>query len=325
MKLASTALLAILIFVFTDASAQRWKRDREHFFFSLGATSFLGDLGGADNIGKNGPQDLDLAATRPTFIAGFRYKIFADVAVRGNVAFGYISGNDNHTQEVFRNNRNIHFRSPLTELSVQGEYYFFSTQREGARYRRITRSRSNIGYNFNSYVFLGVGGFFFNPQSYFDAERYTGSVAPADLPASGWYSLRPLKTEGQGYFETRPNYSRLQMTFPLGVGFSFGLTDQIWVGMEIGYRTTFTDYLDDVSTTYVDPAVFSIIHNGDPKSIALAEYFANPTLNNLGTNVTAPGQQRGNPNNTDSYVFTSITMHYKMPTARRPYGTRRFR
>lgn len=323
-KSGLTLLIFFLMFCAT-ASGQRWKRDRGHIFFSMGGTAFLGDLGGANNIGKNGPQDLDLAAMRPSLMAGFRYKLLQDVALRGTVAFGYVSGDDQNTQEIFRNNRNIHFRSTITELSVQGEYYFFSTIREGARYRRLTRSRSNFGFSFNSYVFLGVGGFYYNPESYFESANYNGSVPADQLPADGWYKLRELKTEGQGYFATRKEYSPFQLTFPAGIGISFGITDNLWIGLEVGYRTTFTDYIDDVSTTYVDPAVFSIIHSSNPQNIALAEYFANPTINTLGANVTAPSQQRGDPNNTDSFVFSMITMHFKMPQARRIYGTRRFR
>jgi hypothetical protein len=178
-------------------------------------------------------------------------------------------------------------------------------------------------FGFSGYIFAGIGGFYYNPQAYFDAENYQGTLLPEQLPASGWYNLRPLRTEGQGFFDTRDEYSQFSVAIPFGLGANFQITNNLAIGIQYGFRKTFTDYIDDVSKTYVDPAIYSLIFE-EPSRIALAEYFANPSNNSLSKSVTAPGQQRGNPYNTDAYMFGMITVYYKIPDFRRPYGILRF-
>ncbi len=322
-------LCVLLLSTVLQGYSQSWERDRHHLIFGLGATGFMGELGGADDIGSHGIQgikDFDFSAIRPAITAGYRYMLFESLGLTGNLTFGYIAGDDKNTSEPFRNNRNIHFRSPIWELSSTLQYYFFSYDRAGARYRRITRLRGQLGFGFSLYVHAGLAGFYFNPQGYFESENYQGTIKNVDdLPPNGWYNLRPLRTEGQGYFPTREKYSRFSLSIPFGIGALFYLDNPDFsIGIEYGFRKTFTDYMDDVSTTYVDPAVFSEMFD-DPGKVALAEYFANPTNNSLPETVTAPGQQRGNPFNSDAYMFGVITLYYSIPqTSRPPFGTRRF-
>lgn len=303
---------------------QRWERERNHVVLGLGGTGFMGDLGGADREGSHGIRDYDFNAMRGAFLLGYRYFVIKDVAVRGNLSYGYVAGSDAYTDEMYRSNRNIHFRSPIWELAVQGEYYFLRAYQVGARYRRVTRARGWLGYNFSAYAFLGVGGFYFNPQGYFDKSNYNGTIPEADLPDNGWYNLRPLRTEGQGYFPTRDQYSVVSVCVPFGIGAIFVINRHLAIGLEYGFRKTWTDYIDDVSRTYVDPAIYHDMFEGNPQKIALAEYFSNPTNGTLGANVTAPGQQRGNPHNDDSYMFTLITLFYNVPSLRPAHGLPRF-
>ncbi len=325
MKIFSIFLI-LLFFFLSDSYGQRWKRDRHQLFLGLGGSGFLGDLGGADDIGSQGIlgiRDLDFEAVRPSGMLGYKYFLYEDVALRANFGYGRLSGNDSYTDEIYRNNRNIQFRTSIVEMSVQGEYYFFSHERVGARYRRITRRRGWIGYNISLYAFAGVGGFYFNPQGKFEKDRYEGTIPYDQLPKDGWYDLRPLSTEGQGFFPTRDTYSRFQITVPFGIGGYFQINRELAIGIEYGIRKTWTDYIDDVSTTYVDPAIYSQMWD-DPQKIALAEHFANPTSNRLGENVTAPGQQRGGPADNDVYMFSFITIYYKFPELRTAYGVPRF-
>ncbi len=318
--------LTLLFFFLSDNFGQQWKRDRHHFVMGLGASGFMGDLGGADDIGSQGIQgirDFDFRSVRPSVMLGYRYFLDEDFAARTNLAYGRIYGNDEFTDEQYRNNRNIHFRSSVFELSVQGEYYFWRAVRAGARYRRVTRTLGWVGYNTSAYIFAGIGGFYFNSKAKFERDKYEGSIPYDQLPEDGWYDLRQLRTEGQGYFPTRDKYSPIQVTVPLGVGILFQVSRDLAIGIEYGYRKTWTDYIDDVSLTYVDPAIYNEIWN-DPQKIALAEYFTNPTNNSLGENVTAPGQQRGGPTDNDVYMFTFITFYYKFPETRAAYRMSRF-
>lgn len=313
----------MLLFTLQDAEAQRWKRERHHFIFGVGATGFMGELGGADDIGTQGIRDFNFEAVRPSFMGGYRYKIYPDIAIAGTLSIGYISGDDKNTSEIFRNNRNINFRSPVIELAAKGQYYFLKINERGSRYRRFA-GRGRSSFSLSAYAFAGLAGFYFNPQGYFDSSNYAGSISAEDLPADGWYNLRPLRTEGQGYYDTRESYLPISVSIPFGLGALIHLTRNISIGIEYGYRKTFTDYIDDVSKTYVNPDIYSEIFMEEPARIALAEYFSNPTNNTLQKSVTAPGQQRGNPFNTDTYMFSFVTIYYKMPDMRRPASAPRF-
>lgn len=316
----------MILFATGDALSQRWTRDRHQLIVGMGATGFMGDLGGADEIGSNGLQgikDFNFSAARPTMMLGYRYLVLQDLGVTANFSLGYVYGDDGLTEEPFRNNRNIHFRSPIMELSTMAEYTVLRLQRQGARYTRVTRSRTIGGLAGSLYIFAGVGGFYYNPQGYFEKDSYQGNIPVYELPDDGWYNLRPLKTEGQGYFATRPNYTPFSLVIPFGFGASVELSRDISLGIRYGFRKTFTDYIDDVSTTYVDPLIYNIMFD-DPGQTAIAEYFSNPTKNSLSKSSTSPGQQRGNPFNTDAYMFGFITLHYRIPDFRRIYGTIRF-
>lgn len=319
--------LFLFLFFLPEASGQLWMRERQFVFLGMGASGFMGDLGGADKIGTQDYRDFNFRAVRPAAKFGYRYFINYDLAITGNLAFGYVSGDDRHTQETFRNNRNLQFRSPVLETSVQGEWFFYTDGKVGARYRDQTRNIGWIGFRLRGYVFAGIGAFYYNPQGYFDGEHYLtlkhASInEPNLLPRDGWYNLRSLRTEGQGfdeYFPTRRKYFPVNVAIPFGIGMTLSLTREWSIGMEYGFRKTFTDYLDDASTTYVDPAVFAA--NWDiPSRIALGEYFSNPTNYSI-QNVmpgypdpTLPGQQRANPHNDDAYMFLFLTVQYKIIT-----------
>ncbi len=329
MKVYSVFLI-FLFFAFSvsDVFGQRWRLDRHHLTLGLGASGFMGDLGGADKPSSLGISDFDFAAVKPSVMLGYRYHLMEDVTARANIVYGQVSGSDANTNEPYRNNRNIHFRSPILEVSVQGEYFFFSAERVGARYRRVTRGFGWLGYNISAYAFAGIGGFYFNPQAKFDRDLYmelghSTVKNPDDLPENGWYELRPLNTEGQGYYPTRDKYRQIQIAVPIGVGAIFHINRDLSVGFEYGFRKTWTDYIDDVSTTYVDPSIYSQMFN-DPQEIALAEYFSNPTNNSLSQNATAPGMQRGGPTSNDSYMFAFVTVFYKIPEFRPGSGIPRF-
>jgi len=318
------------MFLLPETSGQLWKRERQFVFAGIGAAGFMGDLGGADKIGTQDYRDFDFRAIRPGGKMGYRYFVNYDLAVTGNLAFGYVSGADRHTQEEFRNNRNIEFRSPVLETSVQGEFFFYTDGKVGARYRDQTRTIGWVGYRLRAYVFAGLGGFFFNPQGKFSGAHYLtlqhGTIPLEEIPPDGWYNLRPLRTEGQGFeeFPTRRKYIPFNVAVPFGIGMTLSLSREWSIGLEYGFRKTFTDYLDDTSTTYVDPAVYGA-NWSDPAKIALGEFFSNPTNYSIqnhypGYDSTLPGYQRGNPHNDDAYMFLFFTVQYKIisgPTSRR--------
>ncbi|PKP17964.1 MAG: hypothetical protein CVU05_14540 [Bacteroidetes bacterium HGW-Bacteroidetes-21] len=271
---------------------------RYEMFYGLGATNFLGELGGANREGTNFVRDFEVNMTRPLVQVGIRYRALETIAIKTTLSYGRLKGDDALTGEQFRSNRNLHFRSPLVEFSTQLEYSIIK-ERTGHRYN-LRRVRGIKGFKTNTYFFVGVGGFWFNPRAKYDGK---------------WYSLQPLGTEGQGLVPTRPKYSRVSVCIPYGIGFKYSVNRRWNVGLEFGTRKTFTDYIDDVSSTYYDNTLIQQ-ERGD-----VAAYLADPSVGP--PNWTAAYQQRGDTKDKDAYMFLSINLTYKLHTTRQ--GLPKFR
>ena len=149
-------LLFTIILLPTLSSAQKWKRNRVEYSFGIGATNFLGDLGGADQVGTNGLRDFELSMTRMGGVLGYRYQLGEDWFVRGNFNYVMVAGDDALTKEPARNSRKLSFRSHILELSAQGEYMLVK-QKSGHLYR-LRGVRGKSWFRFEVYVFGGIGG-----------------------------------------------------------------------------------------------------------------------------------------------------------------------
>jgi hypothetical protein len=125
-----------------------------------------------------------------------------------------------------------------------------------------------------------------------------------------WVELRPLGTEGQGSgLKSAPKpYSLLGVSIPFGMGFKFHAFGRLGVSIEWGMRKTYTDYLDDVSTTYADPDVLFATQG------LVAVELADRSLVNPGPVNT--NRQRGNETNRDWYSFAGLTITYKIQPKR---------
>jgi hypothetical protein len=156
------------------------------------------------------------------------------------------------------------------------------------------------------YGVFGIGVYSFNPQTQ-DAN-------------GNWISLKPLHTEGQGFpeYPERKEYSLTQMQVPMGFGVKYFIREHIFVGVEILHRKLFTDYVDDVSTDYIDPVYFDQYLS--PANAALARQ-----LNYRGTYAWAAGnpsavinQQRGNPKQNDAFFSTIIKLGWRLNGSNSP-------
>lgn len=282
-------LFSLIVCFYNPLSAQKWKKNRQYITVHLGASNFLGDLGGSKDIGSYGLKDLDIQSTRGILGAGYSYRFMERVNVKTNLYFGFIGGDDSWTPQINRNVRNLHFRSILLELSGQAEVYL-TLQNTGKNWGRKRNNRMPV----TTYLFAGIGGVYTDPKGkYLDGK---------------WYSLQPLHTEGQGLVETRTPYSRFALTIPYGIGVKYDINRKYSLGFEYGLRWTNTDYMDDVSTTYADPNAIQARYG------AVAAYFSNPADITDGATAyqTAPGQQRGNPMNNDTYMFANFTLYINL-------------
>ncbi|MCB0397119.1 MAG: hypothetical protein KDD36_10715 [Flavobacteriales bacterium] len=274
---------------------QRWKRYRYEAVGGVGISNFLGELGGANQIGTNYFRDLELSATRHALMVGLRYKLNLYSALRTTFTYGMVSGNDNLTTEATRANRNLHFKAPIYEFSTQFEASWMK-DKTGHRYR-LRGVRGQKGFELYYYGFVGIGAFYYNPKA-----KWSGD--------GKWYALQPLGTEGQGLDPARDKYSRFSVAIPIGFGARHSMGRNAAIGIELGIRKTFTDYIDDVSTTYYSSSAISSNAGNE-----LAGDLADPS-NGDNPTWTAPGQQRGDPTDKDSYMFALISFNYKLRTTR---------
>ncbi|MCB9360527.1 MAG: hypothetical protein H6587_08075 [Flavobacteriales bacterium] len=297
-------LLITILLIPVLTHAQKWKRNRVEYSFGIGATNFLGDLGGANQVGTNGLRDFELQATRMGAVLGYRYQLGESWFVRGNFDYVMVSGDDALTEEPARNSRQLSFRSHLLELSGQLEYMLVK-QKSGHLYR-LRGVRGKSWFRFEVYVFAGIGGLWYNPQS----RNQDGD----------WVSLKNLNTEGQGLPGGPKDYSGMTVVVPYGLGIRRNLggsTRQgMWtIGLELSMRKTFSDYIDDVSNVYYDNSAIQAEYGDE------AAYFADPSGLYHGLVDDGKGgkigQQRGDKDDKDAYMMGIISLNYKIGRRRR--------
>jgi hypothetical protein len=279
-------LLALLTLPFFS-NAQRWKKNRKEIVYSVGAANFLGDLGGADQIGTNFVKDLEMNMTRPSLGGGYRYRIHPYFFVKGSAYWGRIKSSDFLTAEDARRSRELSFRSNIFEISGQLEYTLIQ-QKDGHHYK-IKHVKGWKSFMIQPYFFVGAGLTYFNPKALYNGK---------------WTALQPLGTEGQGIDPGTKKYTRITACFPVGLGFRYAMSKKYTIGLEYGYRYTLTDYMDDVSTNYYDPVAIGQAYG------PAAQYFSDPSGNPNG--YATAGQQRGDPKDRDGYMFALVTLNYKL-------------
>jgi len=144
------------------------------------------------------------------------------------------------------------------------------------------------------YGVIGLGLFHFNPQGSY--RNQYGDVS--------WVDLQPLHTEGQGFpeYPDRKPYKLTQMNIPIGVGIKYFLSENLNLSFEIVHRKTFTDYIDDVSTRYVDPTLFAKYLS--PSQAAIAVAMSNKSAQGYNTPGYGTNAKRGDPTQNDAY-FTA--------------------
>lgn len=231
----------------------------------VGGINYEGDLAPSSFVVSAAETHLDLGV--------FVYVKATDwLGLKINYHHGRLSGSDATSHDDGRRGRNLHFRSPLDELSVSGAFF----------YTYNTRKRKII----QPFLSLGVGVFQFNPQA-----EYNGQ----------WYDLQPLSTEGQGMqsFPNRKPYSLTQICFPAGAGIQMSMSKRVQLTVDISLRKTLTDYLDDVSTTYVS------LEKLRQERGEMAAILSNRTLAK-DFSISQNESQRGIARNKDWYIIGSV-------------------
>lgn len=309
MKKIVTLILAIGIPALYIAQGfygrNNWKNRRHEFAIGGGISGTLTDLGGGKGVGKQmTPFDWDYQATSFSTTFEYSYAIGRRWTTRTNLIYGRVSGDDKNSKS-YRNMRGIHFKSDVTEVS-QIFIYHFRKERIGHLYSLRNTRGKKLGVtplNMGWYVFGGIGGFHFNPKS---TVRNPAMASQYGLETSDeWIALQPLRTEGQGIpgYKESP-YSLFSANIPVGIGMRHSINGDIGVKLELGYRFTFTDYLDDTKKFYADPNDLINYHGGEKGN--LAAYFSQPEWFDV------PGGIRGRHGlfHDDGYMFLMLTVYF---------------
>lgn len=252
----------------------------------LGGSNYVGDINNMFNNGVDDSKEWNQFESSFNFynihfLGGLvaRYNFNPRVSVRGNLLFSRLSGDDKH----FNNERNLNFYSNIQEFSAIVEYNFLD-YRTGSLQHRIT-----------PYIFGGIALFHFNPKT--EIKDYSSKETIK-------INLHDYHTEGQTFYNGKGNYHLWQMSIPFGLGMKFSLNKYICVGLEWGFRKTFTDYIDDISTQYAGRQ--NMIYNVN-ENAAVASDRTNE-LEGKQNFYHKEGEMRGNQTTKDWYNFFGLTI-----------------
>lgn len=249
------------------------------FGITAGAAHYFGDLNNRFRV------------NRPKMALGvfFRKQFSNYISARLSGHYAQLGYSDRYNSNEFEKRRNLSFNSNIFEIALQGDFNFFKF------------IPTDANYAFTPYASIGVGIFNYDPYAMLEGDKYY---------------LRPLHTEGQTFYQDRKTYSTMALCFPIGFGVKYAITDKVNVSFELGYRFTNTDYLDDVSTTYVGIDKFPAIGGG--KNVAgLLQDRSYET----GAPIGVEGRQRGFSKQKDHYAIAEVGLSinltsYKCPSTK---------
>jgi len=290
------ALLILLLCSKERANAQYYFYDNDYYdtkvVYELGgsiaAMNCLTDVGGNKGIGKPFVKDLNYGNTKFAGSAYFSATYKYAVGLRLEYTFGQVGAYDSILKDVQsttqgRYQRNLSFRTNISEFAIIAEFH--------PLYMFVDWSSKNTPPpSLSPYLLAGIGFYHFNPQA---------------LLGDQWVDLQPLHTEGEGWVPGRPNYSLNQTNIPVGLGLRYEVNSMLNVRAELIVRLLHTDYLDDVSTRYISPALFA--QNGLRGNQLTDALLLNSRNLNLDPKyISHPGGIRGDPNNNDSYFTFNL-------------------
>lgn len=241
---------------------------------SASAQFRLGIFGGLSNY-QGDLLDKPYKSSKGAFGLTGTFPISERFNIRAGLTFAKVAGADSLSSKPELRARNLSFQSKITEFSLLAEYNIFNIEQ----------------IRWTPYLFAGIALFHFNPYTF-------------DRAGNKVY-LQPLTTEGQG-LPNYPNqpYKLTQFAIPFGGGIKYAISDKVQLGLEVGLRKTFTDYLDDISTVYADPA--DLLAGRGQQSVDLSY-----RGNEIGfPDYPVKGFTRGNPKTKDYYYFTGLHLTF---------------
>jgi hypothetical protein len=241
----------------------------------------LGLFGGISNYQGDLVDNHYVARfTKPALGLSFSYDYSDRFTFTAAYTRAKVMGDDQYNTKEYLKLRNLSFESKISEASLTAEYNVFN----------LYNTR------WSPYVFAGVAVYHFDPYT-FDS-------------SNNKVYLKPLNTEGQGlagYPEVKP-YSLTQLAIPMGGGIKYALTDRVQLGLQVGFRKLFTDYLDDVSRNYA--AAEDLLAERGQQAVDFA--YRGDEVAGGDPLYPAKGAQRGGSREKDWYYFTGLTLRFQL-------------
>lgn len=253
---------------------------------TLGVAHYFGDLNTRAKLNR----------LKPAVGLFYRKQFNNYLGMRISAHYAQLGYSDVYSKNLYQKTRNLSFNSDIVELAVHGDFNFF---------RFVP---GDPDYKFTPYVTLGLGVFSYNPYAYLNNKKIF---------------LRPLGTEGQniGYVDPVTNkkrkaYGSMAVCVPVGIGVKYNINDKVNLSFQIAQRLTLTDYLDDISTTYIGltNALTGLPNFPNPNAVILQDRSFEK-----GNRIGVEGRQRGWSKQRDQYLIAEIGISlnfnsYKCPT-----------
>jgi Domain of unknown function (DUF6089) len=269
-RIAFTVIFTLLLL---SGSRAQESRGTIGFGLSAGASNYIGDL----------DDNFSFRFAQPAFGAHATFLFWPRVYLRATVFHGKISADDAKGSFSGNRYRNLSFYSPVNEAGLNVIYSLQNRKRGFSKRNRIA-----------PYLFTGIAYFQFDPRRKLDGTTY---------------HLQQIGTEGQYLDGNYPEPYRLkQWAIPVGGGFTVKLNDFTDLGIETGFRKTFTDYLDDVSTYYPDKS--QLLTEQGPIAVQLSDPSNDPSF----PEGKPSGAKRGSPKQDDWYVYTNVNITWYFST-----------
>lgn len=275
-----TKILATLILVVSGlaVSAQNEEYVQQgEFGITVGGAHYFGDLNTRASISR----------PKPALGLFFRKQFGNYVGVRLAAHYAQLGYSDVYSKNDYHKTRNLSFNTNIWEIAVMGDFNFFKFL------------PNNPDYLFTPYITLGLGVFSYDPYAFLASKKEF---------------LRPLGTEGQNInYQGRKPYGSMAVCVPFGVGIKYNISEKFNLSFEVSHRYTFTDYLDDVSTTYVGIDKFTGPAATTARLLQDRSYEIDPD-NILGLE----GRQRGTSKQKDQYLIAELGLSFNISTYRCP-------
>lgn len=260
-----------------QSQAQEFFRNTE-FGAGVGMSQYFGDLN----------PNLGFKTIHPAFTGLYKWNFNPYISLVGSLTYTQLSYKDAYSDNPYQKTRNLAFNSQIWEAGISGEFNFFWFE------------TADFSKRWTPYLTFGLAGFYYEPTV-----KYGGVAV----------KLRTLGTEGQNMATYKDRkYNNLALAFPVGAGVKFWIAPGVNMSLEMVNRFTTTDYLDDVSKTYVGIDNFYI----NPGVPTVSSVLQDPSILSDGTKMGVAGKKRGDESSIDQYFLVMLKCTFQLKTYKCP-------